>query len=64
MVGPDGTIRCRAGVQARTRRQNFDVFDFAPEPEHMTAVDALHDGIRVLDHPLVFTGTQLAGQTG
>lgn len=49
--------RCRAGVQARTRRQNFDVFDFAPEPEHMTAVDDLHYGTRVLHDPLVFAGT-------
>lgn len=37
--------------------ENLDVFDFTLEPEHMTAIDALHDGTRVLHDPLVFTGT-------
>ena len=40
-----------------THRQNLDVFDFALDPEHMTAIDAPHDGTRVLDDPLVFNGT-------
>jgi hypothetical protein len=34
------------------------VFDFALEPGHMEAIEALHDGTRVLHDPLVFTGTQ------
>jgi hypothetical protein len=32
-------------------------FDFVLEPEHMEAIEALHDGTRVLHDPLVFTGT-------
>jgi len=35
----------------------LDVFDFALEPEHMEAIEALHDGTRVLHDPMVFTGT-------
>ncbi|MGA7133845.1 MAG: aldo/keto reductase [Mycobacterium sp.] len=37
--------------------ENLDVFDFSLEPEHMEAIDALHDGTRVLHDPMVFTGT-------
>jgi len=37
--------------------ENLDVFDFVLEPEHMKAIDALHDGTRVLHDPLIFTGT-------
>jgi len=37
--------------------ENLDVFDFALESEHMAALDALHDGTRVLHDPLTFTGT-------
>ena len=37
--------------------ENLDVFDFALEPEHMKAIDALHDGTRVLHDPMTFTGT-------
>jgi 2,5-diketo-D-gluconate reductase A len=37
--------------------ENLDVFDFSLESEHMKAIDALHDGTRVLHDPLVFTGT-------
>jgi 2,5-diketo-D-gluconate reductase A len=37
--------------------ENLDVFDFGLEPEHMEAIDALHDGTRVLHDPLVFTAT-------
>ena len=37
--------------------ENLDVFGFTLEPEHMAAIDALHDGTRVLHDPLVFTGT-------
>jgi 2,5-diketo-D-gluconate reductase A len=56
-------VVARASKPERVAK-NFDVFDFAPEPEHMTAVDALHYSTRVLHDPLVFAGTQLAGQTG
>jgi diketogulonate reductase-like aldo/keto reductase len=37
--------------------ENLNVFDFALEPEQMEAIEALHDGTRVLHDPLVFTGT-------
>lgn len=37
--------------------ENLGVFDFSLEPEHMTAIDALHDGTRVLHDPMTFTGT-------
>ena len=37
--------------------ENLDVFDFALETEHMTAIEALHDGTRVLHDPMTFTGT-------
>jgi len=37
--------------------ENLDVFDFALAPEHMQAIEALHDGTRVLHDPLTFTGT-------
>jgi 2,5-diketo-D-gluconate reductase A len=37
--------------------ENLDVFGFTLEPEHMKAIDALHDGTRVLHDPLTFTGT-------
>jgi 2,5-diketo-D-gluconate reductase A len=37
--------------------ENLDVFDFALEPDHMKAIDGLHDGTRVLHDPLIFTGT-------
>lgn len=49
-------------VVARSSRpervaENLDVFDFSLEDEHMVAIEALHDGTRVLHDPLVFTGT-------
>jgi diketogulonate reductase-like aldo/keto reductase len=37
--------------------ENLDVFDFTLELEHMAAIDALHDGTRVLHDPMTFTGT-------
>jgi 2,5-diketo-D-gluconate reductase A len=37
--------------------ENLNVFDFTLEPEHMKAIDELHDGTRVLHDPLTFTGT-------
>jgi 2,5-diketo-D-gluconate reductase A len=37
--------------------ENLDVFDFTLAPEHMTAIESLHDGTRVLHDPMVFTGT-------
>jgi 2,5-diketo-D-gluconate reductase A len=37
--------------------ENLNVFDFVLEPLHMGAIEALHDGTRVLHDPLVFTGT-------
>jgi 2,5-diketo-D-gluconate reductase A len=37
--------------------ENLDVFGFALEPEHMTAIETLHDGTRVLHDPMTFTGT-------
>ncbi len=37
--------------------ENLDVFDFALEPEHMGAIESLHDGTRVLHDPMTFTGT-------
>jgi len=37
--------------------ENLDVFDFSLEEQHMTAIEALHDGTRLLHDPLVFTGT-------
>jgi len=37
--------------------ENLDVFDFALAPEHMTAIETLHDGTRVLHDPMTFTGT-------
>jgi 2,5-diketo-D-gluconate reductase A len=37
--------------------ENLDVFDFSLQPEHMAAIDALHDGTRVLHDPMTFTGT-------
>jgi 2,5-diketo-D-gluconate reductase A len=37
--------------------QNLDVFDFTLAPEHMEAIEALHDGTRVLHDPMTFMGT-------
>ncbi|WAJ46108.1 aldo/keto reductase [Mycobacterium sp. Aquia_216] len=37
--------------------ENLDVFDFALAPDHMEAIEALHDGTRVLHDPMTFTGT-------
>ncbi len=36
---------------------NLDVFDFELAEADMTALDALHDGTRVLHDPLTFLGT-------
>jgi hypothetical protein len=33
------------------------VFDFSLEEQHMTAIEALHDGTRLRHDRLVFTGT-------
>jgi 2,5-diketo-D-gluconate reductase A len=37
--------------------ENLNVFDFVLEPAHIEAIEARHDGTRVLHDPLVFTGT-------
>ncbi|MDM4141540.1 MULTISPECIES: aldo/keto reductase [Mycobacterium] len=37
--------------------QNLDVFDFTLDPEHMAAIEGLHDGTRVLHDPMTFMGT-------
>jgi hypothetical protein len=49
----------RRGASSKPERvaENLNVFDFALEREHMEAIEALHDGTRVLHDPLVFTGT-------
>ena len=52
----DNVVVSRSSKPERVA-ENLDVFDFALEPEHMGAINALHDGTRVLHDPLVFTGT-------
>ena len=68
-AGP--VVRPYALTQGRTRHtgESFDlvatvmatrapVADPASlAPEHMTAIEALHDGTRVLHDPMTFTGT-------
>ncbi|HEY1841775.1 MAG TPA: aldo/keto reductase [Mycobacterium sp.] len=52
----DNVVVSRSSKPERVA-ENLDVFDFNLEPEHMTAIEALHDGTRVLHDPMVFTGT-------
>jgi len=35
---------------------NFDVFDFELTATHMEALNGLHDGTRVREDPLTYTG--------
>ncbi|WP_082952880.1 aldo/keto reductase [Mycobacterium sp. 852002-10029_SCH5224772] len=52
----DNVVVSRSSKPARVA-QNLDVFDFTLEPEHMEAIDGLHDGTRVLHDPMTFMGT-------
>lgn len=52
----DNVVVSRSSKPERVA-ENLDVFDFALAPEHMAAIDALHDGTRVLHDPMTFMGT-------
>ena len=52
----DNVVVSRSSKPERVA-QNLDVFDFALAPEHMEAIEALHDGTRVLHDPMTFMGT-------
>ncbi|MGV0042651.1 aldo/keto reductase [Mycobacterium colombiense] len=52
----DNVVVSRSSKPERVA-QNLDVFDFALEPEHMEAIEGLHDGTRVLHDPMTFMGT-------
>lgn len=52
----DNVVVSRSSKPERVA-QNLDVFDFTLEPEHMEAIDGLHDGTRVLHDPMTFMGT-------
>ena len=52
----DNVVVSRSSKPQRVA-ENLDVFDFALAPEHMEAIEALHDGTRVLHDPLTFLGT-------
>lgn len=49
-------VICRSGNPDRVAA-NLDVFDFELAADDMAALDALHDGTRVLHDPLTFMGT-------
>lgn len=52
----DNVVVSRSSKPERVA-QNLDVFDFTLAPEHMEAIEALHDGTRVLHDPMTFMGT-------
>lgn len=52
----DNVVVSRSSKRERVA-QNLDVFDFTLEPEHMEAIEGLHDGTRVLHDPMTFMGT-------
>jgi diketogulonate reductase-like aldo/keto reductase len=52
----DNVVVSRSSKPERVA-QNLDVFDFTLAPEHMVAIEALHDGTRVLHDPMTFMGT-------
>ncbi|KBZ68584.1 aldo/keto reductase [Mycobacterium colombiense] len=52
----DNVVVSRSSKPERVA-QNLDVFDFTLEPEHMEAIEGLHDGTRVLHDPMTFMGT-------
>lgn len=52
----DNVVVSRSSKPERVA-QNLDVFDFTLEPEHMQAINGLHDGTRVLHDPMTFMGT-------
>ncbi|AFC55997.1 aldo/keto reductase [Mycobacterium intracellulare] len=52
----DNVVVSRSSKPERVA-QNLDVFDFTLEPEHMEAINGLHDGTRVLHDPMTFMGT-------
>lgn len=52
----DNVVVSRSSKPERVA-ENLDVFDFALEPEHMEAIEGLHDGTRVLHDPMTFMGT-------
>lgn len=52
----DNVVVSRSSKPERVA-QNLDVFDFTLEPQHMEAIEALHDGTRVLHDPMTFMGT-------
>jgi len=52
----DNVVVSRSSKPERVA-QNLDVFDFTLEPQHMEAIDGLHDGTRVLHDPMTFMGT-------
>nr|WP_255405044.1 aldo/keto reductase [Mycobacterium sp. E2479] len=52
----DNVVVSRSSKPERVA-QNLDVFDFTLDPEHMEAIEGLHDGTRVLHDPMTFMGT-------
>ncbi|WP_081287067.1 aldo/keto reductase [Mycobacterium colombiense] len=52
----DNVVVSRSSKPERVA-QNLDVFDFTLAPEHMAAIEGLHDGTRVLHDPMTFMGT-------
>ncbi|MFP2993185.1 aldo/keto reductase [Mycobacterium intracellulare] len=52
----DNVVVSRSSKPERVA-QNLDVFDFTLEPQHMEAINGLHDGTRVLHDPMTFMGT-------
>lgn len=52
----DNVVVSRSSKPERVA-ENLDVFDFSLAPEHMDAIEALHDGTRMLHDPMTFMGT-------
>lgn len=52
----DNVVISRSSKPERVT-ENLEVFDFSLASEHMEAIEALHDGTRVLHDPMTFMGT-------
>lgn len=52
----DNVVIARSSKPERVA-ENLDVFDFSLAPAHMEAIEALHDGKRMIHDPMTFMGT-------
>lgn len=52
----DNVVVARSSKPERVA-ENLDVFDFSLAPAHMEAIEALHDGKRMIHDPMTFMGT-------